>query len=322
MDSIRAIALGKAAGGSGGGGGQSITVEALNVTENGTYTAPGGKAYSPVTVNVSGGGGEVTLLSSGEWNALTTEEKQAYGLVAIQQTNTGYGRGELVNGADYSPIGIHLPFSNQSNIICSASGDIYDSTKTSWGYGTNPVTLSAAGSVLNQDGSVAIKTKTNGTLAYVDLGATKTAFTAYIVAKVALSNGTYTRELSCMASRSSGQGLMLYGNPILVSSWANESNTQVSSSAYFVGILRYGGSYTPIGAAIEYIEYDRQPTFITKSPGTVGRYLTIGRTDIDPSTYNAEPSDMDVLYFGVVSVAESTDVITLNMQYLAREFLS
>lgn len=42
--------------GSGSGSGDddesSITVEALNVTENGTYTADEGKAYSPVTVNV------------------------------------------------------------------------------------------------------------------------------------------------------------------------------------------------------------------------------------------------------------------------------
>lgn len=36
--------------------GGSITVESLSVTTNGTYTAPTGKAYSPVTVNVSGGG--------------------------------------------------------------------------------------------------------------------------------------------------------------------------------------------------------------------------------------------------------------------------
>ena len=33
-----------------------IEVEPLSVTQNGTYTAPTGKAYSPVTVNVSGGG--------------------------------------------------------------------------------------------------------------------------------------------------------------------------------------------------------------------------------------------------------------------------
>ena len=41
----------------GSGGGGDITVESLSVTENDTYTAPAGKAYSPVTVNVSGGGG-------------------------------------------------------------------------------------------------------------------------------------------------------------------------------------------------------------------------------------------------------------------------
>ena len=37
----------------GGGGGGGVEVEALSVTQNDTYTAPEGKAYSPVTVNVS-----------------------------------------------------------------------------------------------------------------------------------------------------------------------------------------------------------------------------------------------------------------------------
>ena len=37
-------------------GTSSVSVEALSVTQNGTYTAPTGHAYSPVTVNVSGGG--------------------------------------------------------------------------------------------------------------------------------------------------------------------------------------------------------------------------------------------------------------------------
>lgn len=36
-----------------GGGGGDVTVEALSVTENGTYSEEG-KAYSPVTVNVAG----------------------------------------------------------------------------------------------------------------------------------------------------------------------------------------------------------------------------------------------------------------------------
>ena len=50
-------------------GSGSVTVEALSVTQNGTYTAPTGKAYSPVTVNVSGGGGLV--YESGTWTPAT-----------------------------------------------------------------------------------------------------------------------------------------------------------------------------------------------------------------------------------------------------------
>lgn len=41
-------------------GGGDVTVEPLSATQNGTYTAPSGKAYSPVTVNVSGGVGDNT----------------------------------------------------------------------------------------------------------------------------------------------------------------------------------------------------------------------------------------------------------------------
>ena len=51
----------------GSGGGGDITVESLSVTENDTYTAPAGKAYSPVVVNVSGGGSSnytITLISA------------------------------------------------------------------------------------------------------------------------------------------------------------------------------------------------------------------------------------------------------------------
>lgn len=51
-----------------------VDVEALSVTANGTYTAPTGKAYSPVTVNVSGGGGgsSYTLLHSEDIQVSTT----------------------------------------------------------------------------------------------------------------------------------------------------------------------------------------------------------------------------------------------------------
>lgn len=43
----------------GGGGGESVIVEPLSVTENGTYSAPSGKAYSPITVNVPSSGSKL-----------------------------------------------------------------------------------------------------------------------------------------------------------------------------------------------------------------------------------------------------------------------
>lgn len=46
----------------GNGGGSGVNVQPLDVTENGTYTAPEGVAYSPVNVNVQGGGGEASAI--------------------------------------------------------------------------------------------------------------------------------------------------------------------------------------------------------------------------------------------------------------------
>lgn len=62
-----------------GGGGSSVTVEALSVTSNGTYTASEGYAFSPVSVNVQSGGGSDAdeiiqgTLSGNYSNATVTE---------------------------------------------------------------------------------------------------------------------------------------------------------------------------------------------------------------------------------------------------------
>lgn len=61
-----AYLMGKQAGGGGGG---DVTVESKSISANGTYTAPAGKAYSPVTVNVQNSyaaGDEGKVVSGGQ----------------------------------------------------------------------------------------------------------------------------------------------------------------------------------------------------------------------------------------------------------------
>lgn len=63
------------------GGGSSITVEPLTVTANGTQTAPSGKAYSPVTVNVPQPSGTKNITIS--QNGTTTENVKNYASASI-----------------------------------------------------------------------------------------------------------------------------------------------------------------------------------------------------------------------------------------------
>ena len=67
--------------GTASGGG--VTVEALSVTQNGTYTAPTGKADSPVTVNVSGGGG-------GSWMGVNATKVHTFTSEHILLKNTNF----------------------------------------------------------------------------------------------------------------------------------------------------------------------------------------------------------------------------------------
>lgn len=72
-----------------GGGGGGTTVEALSVTQNGTYTAPSGTAYSPVTVNVSGGSSDFSTATVTVVNGVSVTF--TWGMpIAISDTEEGY----------------------------------------------------------------------------------------------------------------------------------------------------------------------------------------------------------------------------------------
>lgn len=111
------------------GGGGNITVEALSVTQNGTYTAPTGKAYSPVTVNVSGGGGGGIATATLTYSAQNSTPFNLYAPIIAETYAEMSGVSEgfdassnpqtvdilLYNGASYVRI---------DNTVTSMSGDI------------------------------------------------------------------------------------------------------------------------------------------------------------------------------------------------------
>ena len=266
-----------------------------------------------------GGGGGIPLLTRTEWNALTTEQKRSYDLLAIQDSSIGFSRGELVCGSEYQQIGIYLPYSNEQDIICESYVDNFDNdTPTIWGYGIKPIQMQSGlnPSLSSGENAVYLGINATGKFAYVDLGENKAPFTAYIIAKL-VNPGGYTRIISSMASRSSGQGMLLFGSTINVSSWASDSSTGISSSAaYFAAAFQFNGINNGAGIV------GSSGSYITKSPSNSSQYLTIGRTDIDANTQNAEPANMYLRYFAVVNEYESENVIRNNLSALENAFLT
>ena len=297
-----------------GGGG---TIEPLTATQNGTYTPPSGvDGYAPVVVNVPSGGG-ATLMTRAEWNALTTAQKKSYQYVGVIDSSSGFSRGSLVYGADFEDV--TLPYSDSSKIICSAFIGNYLQSGSSWGEGNNPITLeNGMHSYDDANNAVLINNTTTKCGAYVDLGAASTPFTAYIVTK-APSPGSYSRLFSAFGSRSSGNGIMLYGGTICVSSWANDTSTGKPSNQYFAGAITFGGSGNAAGAVDN---GNGSPSYITKPPSQAGRYIAIGRTDIGSSASNAEPCNLYVKYVGVVSERETQEVIMANLASLVSQLIS
>lgn len=92
-----------------GGGGGDITVESLPVTANGTYSAPSGKAYSPVVANVPNSytaSDEGKVVSSGALVAQTSQTIDTNGTydttlkneVVVNVSGGGGGPSNIVSG--------------------------------------------------------------------------------------------------------------------------------------------------------------------------------------------------------------------------------
>ena len=100
-------------GGGGGGGGSGITVEPITITQNGTTTAPSGKAYSPITVNVpASGSGSVTLY------AWYSESDRTYVHMNIEVSPKDSADANNIKMIEYDTY-------SRANVVTSFHGDPY-----------------------------------------------------------------------------------------------------------------------------------------------------------------------------------------------------
>ena len=132
-----------------------IDVQPLSVTQNGTYTAPDGVAYSPVTVNVSGGGSanvatttwtnSSTSTVSHQFTGLSGTPKAAFLRCTSQLTrssnNTYYYIADIVWDGTNARGNYHLRSNGSYNDVPSTATAKYNVT-----VGTNSITFSSTAS--------------------------------------------------------------------------------------------------------------------------------------------------------------------------------
>lgn len=266
---------------------------------------------------------ETKIIQRADWNLMTTEEKQAEGLIIIQDSDSGFERGVYVNGADYLPIGIYIPSSDANHVVCEAYYDNFDQASTTWGDGSIPAAYmdsTKRGVPVAAEHAVYVGAYETGCVPYVDMGTVGSYITAYAVMKTKWPNSQYERLLCYMgASRSTNGGILTNGDPVWISAWSNDTQTSVRSNDYVVVCIRYGGSANTAGFV-----YDATNSTVVKEAKpatTAGQAVTICRTD----PYNnseSRPNDCWVRYFAVVDTDETDATIEANILALYNQFVN
>lgn len=255
----------------------------------------------------------VEIIPRTTWNSMTTAQKQTKGLVAIQDANTGFKRGEFVNGADYIPTGYYIPYSNEANVICEAYYNNYDVTSTRWGNGSTPMVFTANPTIDSQEEAIYLQGKTSGVWGSIDTGAVNNPFTAYCVAK-AISGD---RLMCAVAARTSGNAV-LFNNPSSVKAniWVTEQDTGVNALTDYVACaMNSSGQFVIYKPSIDDVYT------VKLNPSSTGQYVVFGRSDLNTSVQFAEPTDVKVRYAAVCDVAESVETMTDNVKSLFAQFV-
>ena len=228
------------------GGGSNITVEPLSVTENGTYTAEEGTAYSPVTVNVPN-----SYTSADEGKAVQN------GALAAQTAATKTGVGTYNTTYNNS-----VTFQLGELATPAAAADIA-SGKTAYGADGSVITgtASGGGSIVSQSYSF------TGADA---LDKVKTEDILSAIAKVAVTPSIATS----VTAENSGDGMTLNGTMSSVSSAGTQSVLKflldMETKMLFESVSSRLKDYMYLRLSITYLKPTNKWTITIKAEGYDG----------------------------------------------------
>lgn len=290
------------------GGGSASRLITKNITQNGTYDAQDDNAdgYSSVNVNVSGGG-NYTINTQAQWDALTFAQKKAQGATAIRDSSSQV-RGDWYDLSNSSSE--YLPYS--SNIICEANIGNFDATSNVWGDGNVPLALSNL-LTANADGIGVDVNGRSSDFVTCDLGDINTNFTAYLVFKYT-TNYSYGRVLSASYQENGGNTAYICEDGL-----TNLKGGLWGSDPTF-GNPHVQGSYIAIAMRnnnnnVSFFKNGAKGT--DKTANNVGRYIAIATSYPNGISY---ATDITVAYVGVVDSAETDAVVNGNITELMNRF--
>lgn len=280
-------------------GSPKMILSTLNATDNGTYTAPTGTAYSSVSVNV---GPEIILRS--DWNALTTAQKQAKGLVVIQDSSSGFLRGEYINGADYHDT--LLQYSVYDNILEEDKSSNHESGTSVWGG------LTLGGTMDNDaDGAVI----TDGKAVSFDLSAANTSVTIYALMKRHGNTESGNRTLVGVPYTMSGGNLpniFCNGTTVNTSVYgSDDAISGISSTNYVLYTMAIDAVSKKVDFYANGVLKRRSVSFSNS-----GGHVVFGAAETDLT--NA--ISCNIKYIGIVDGYENDNVIMNNHSVIMDEY--
>lgn len=216
-------------------------------------------------VSLGGGGGGLPLLSRAEWDALTTAQKQSYGLVAIQDANVGYLRGDLVDGASYVPFNILQSGTGSSSATFTAT--------VSGSYILYVIALNSEASTYQLDISAtknggALTGETLGFNSYASSGTNRRNYRFMCFSLQITAGDTIQIDLSNYSNYSSLVYALCDSSFTVLDKALSKPDAVCSGSNETAGAVLYGTFDSRYGGTVNGALYPAGTAITTENPGT------------------------------------------------------